>query len=52
MAAVWELLRRPSDRGDDWQRSLYSSKAKAWEASAEFLREGYTMAGPYRRRVI
>jgi hypothetical protein len=51
MAKVWDLQRRSGKPGDDWQHSLFSSKAKAWAAAAEWLREGFTIAGPYPRRV-
>lgn len=51
MACVWELQRRPGKIGDDWQKALFKSKDRANQAAAGWLKEGYSIAGPYRRAV-
>lgn len=51
MPHVWEVMRRPGATGADWNTSLHRSKARAFEAVAVYLKQGYTIAGPYRRTV-
>ena len=51
MACIWEVERRPGSIGDDWQKVLFRSKARALQAVQGWLGEGYTIAGPYRRTV-
>lgn len=56
MAQVWELERRQKGTAQgrppaDWQGFLFTSKAKALQMSAVWLREGWTISGPRARPV-
>jgi hypothetical protein len=50
MAAAWEVERRKGDTGE-WQPVLFGSKARALAHVSAWLREGYTIAGPYKRKL-
>lgn len=50
MAAAWEVERRKV-KGEQWEPVLFGSKARALAAVAAWLGEGYTIAGPYKRKL-
>jgi hypothetical protein len=51
MAHVWEVQIRPKAVENDWTAFLFGSKARAWDAAMERVRQGYVVAGPRRRPV-
>ena len=51
MKTVWEVEIRKGDVGE-WGSLLFGSKARALAAVQTWLREGYTIAGPRKRKVF
>jgi hypothetical protein len=53
MRTVWEVEKRKGEKGEPWDApAFFRTKKAALAAAASWLREGYAISGPRKRKVF